>query len=443
MKLPLIGLAVLLYVWLATFRLRAALVICIGLLATALYSVAIIPGSSILKIAFPALLLGYAVAHIGKRERVGLDREFLAWAGVLMMVALVGLMVAGRRAAAMSAAWQVGGPMLLGLVVAGAARSERTLRVIAWGFVVCATASALVALAQASELAVLAPVARLTSATENLDPRRVPGPFNNPNGLAAVLTMAMPLAVALYAGTRRVRRRAAVLLILATLSLALILTYSRSGWVGAVTGLTVLLMCRAIRPRIVLPLGVMAAAALALYFAVGGHESLVRVRLGELALDTVFGVNSFAERLVLWDKALTITRQHPIVGIGFGNFPSAEIAGRFRWVGGLVTHNVFLTVLVELGIAGLAVFTALIARTCANFISSARGREDAGLSLLSWGFLAVMVSYFTGQGMAHGALVSELMWVLIGLSFAARAVAAEARAGAAVTVAGVRRSWEV
>ncbi len=271
----------------------------------------------------------------------------------------------------------------------------------------------------------------------------MPGPFNNPNGLAAVLTMAMPLAVALYAGTRRVRRRAAVLLILATLSLALILTYSRSGWVGAVTGLTVLLMCRAIRPRIVLPLGVMAAAALALYFAVGGHESLVRVRLGELALDTVFGVNSFAERLVLWDKALTITRQHPIVGIGFGNFPSAEIAGRFRWVGGLVTHNVFLTVLVELGIAGLAVFTALIARTFANFISSARGREDAGLSLLSWGFLAVMVSYFTGQGMAHGALVSELMWVLIGLSFAARAVAVEARAGAVAPAAGVRGSWEV
>jgi O-antigen ligase len=315
--------------------------------------------------------------------------------------------------------------MVLGPIVAGGSRSERTLKAVAWGIVVFATVSALIAIAQSTHSSVLAPIAGLTSATEKLDPRRVPGPFDNPNGLAAVLSIAIPIGAALFAGAPG-RLRAALAPMVVAMSAAIVLSYSRAGWVGLAAGLPLLLIPSRVRFRLAVPLALLFATGVAMYFGLGAERSLVSVRLSDLALDTISGVNSFAERLALWHKAITIAQRYPVLGIGFGNFPSAQIAGQFRWVGGLITHNVFLTVLAEMGLVGVALFITLIVRTFHNLIAGARTYGAPELSLLSWGFLASMTSYVVGQGMAHGSLVSELMWVLIGLSFAAKALATRA-----------------
>ncbi len=426
MKFILVGLVALLFIWIATFRFRIALVLYIGLIVTAVHNAAVLPGWSVIKMAFPPLVLGFLVAHLRVRGSVRIDRDLLMWVGALLAAAFIGLMTSEHRAPPIATVWQLGGPMLLGLIVAGGSRSERTLKAVAWGIVLFATVSALIALAQATHSPVLAPIARLTSATENLDPRRVPGPFDNPNGLAAVLSISIPIGVALFAGTSA-RRRVALALMVVAMSAAIVLSYSRAGWVGLGAGLPLLLVPRRVRFKLVVPLALLFATGIALYFGLGAERSFVSVRLGELALNTISGVNSFAERIALWQKALAIAQRYPILGIGFGNFPSAQIAGQFRWVGGLITHNVFLTVLAELGVVGLVLFVGLLASAVRNLVAGARAYGSPELSLLSWGLLASTVSYFAGQGMAHGSLVSELMWVLIGLSFAVRALAIEAR----------------
>jgi O-antigen ligase len=436
-----IGLAVLLYTWIATFRFRIALVLYIGFIATAVHGVAVLPGWSIIKMAFPPLVLGFFVTHLRARVSACIDRDLLLWVAALLAAAFVGIVTSEHRTPPIATVWQLGGPMVLGLIVAGGSRSERTLRAVAWGIVGFATVSALIALAQASHSSVLAPIAQLTSATEKLDPRRVPGPFDNPNGLAAVLSIAIPIGAALFAGVS-VRLRIALAFMLVAMSAAVVLSYSRAGWVGLAAGLPLLLAPRRVRFRLAVPIALLFATSVALYFGLGAETSFVSVRLGELALDTFSGVNSFAERLALWHKAIMIAQQDPILGIGFGNFPSAQIAGQFRWVGGLTTHNVFLTVLAEMGLVGLALFVALIVKTFRNLVAGARAYGAPGLSLLSWGFLASMVSYVVGQGMAHGSLVSELMWVLIGLSFAVRALATDARASAVAPAVEVAPAGE-
>jgi len=424
-KFVLVGLASILFLWIATFRFRIALVLYIGFIATAVHNVAVVPGWSIIKMAFPLLVLGYFVTHLRARSPARLDRDLLLWVAALLAAALIGLVTSEHRSPPIATVWQLGGPMVLGLIVAGGSRSERTLKAVAWGIVVFATLSALIAIAQSTHSSVLAPIARLTSATEKLDPRRVPGPFDNPNGLAAVLSIAIPIGAALFAGAPG-RLRAALALMVVAMSAAIVLSYSRAGWVGLAAGLPLLLIPRRVRFRLAVPLALLFATGVAMYFGLGTETALVSVRLGDLALDTISGVNSFAERLALWHKAITIAQRYPVLGIGFGNFPSAQIAGQFRWVGGLITHNVFLTVLAEMGVVGLVLFVSLIVRTFQNLVAGARTYEAPGLSLLSWGFLASMASYVVGQGMAHGSLVSELMWVLIGLSFAVRALATRA-----------------
>ncbi len=436
MKLLLAGTLVLLYLWLATFRFRVALVVYVGFLATALHSVAVLPGQSVIKLAFPALLLGYLAKGAGSGRGFRLDRDLLIWMAAFLGVAAIGVLLAGTTRDAGAKVWQLAGPMALGLVVAAGGRSERTLWLLAWGLVGFSSLSALVAIAQASQLAVLRPIADLTAATDALDPKRMSGPFNNPNGLAAVLSISVPVAAVLFSRERSVSRKVLLGVALTVLGVALVFTYSRSGWIGAVIGTSALLFCRRIRAGLVIPLLLFAATIVVSYVSLGGEESIVHTRVSELALNTVVGVNSMAERLAAWDKAITITREHPVFGIGFGNFPSAQIAGRFRWVSGKVTHNVFMTVLAEMGVLGLGLFVALVVRVFRNLGAGITRGRDSSVQVLSWAFLAATLSCIAGQGLAHGSVGSEIMWVLFGVSFALRSLATR---GADVGLAALER----
>ncbi|MFH1502351.1 MAG: O-antigen ligase family protein [Candidatus Eisenbacteria bacterium] len=426
MKLTIVFIALLIYVWLSTFRFRVSLAVYVGFLATALHSVAVIPGQSVVKLAFPALILGYVAHGVSGSRRTWFDKELGLWTGAFFATALLGLILSGGLGGSGAKAWQLAGPMALGLIVSVGAREERTLRTISWGFVGFSSLSAVIAIAQASDLAFLAPVASLTTATDVLDPNRVPGPFNNPNGLAAVLSVSMPLAFVLFALEARAVRRVVLALALAVLGVALIFTYSRSGWFGATAGILLLLSSKRIRRRVAVPVALVVGTGVVSYLLLGRDESIAHARIAELALNTISGVNSVAERLAAWQKALAIARDHTLLGIGYGNFPSAQIAGRFRWVTGRVTHNVFMTVLAEMGVVGLGLLVALFVRVFRNLWAGVRCARSTSLSALSWGFLAAMLSYVVGQGMAHGSLGSEVMWVLIGLSFAVRSLGADA-----------------
>jgi O-antigen ligase len=63
------------------------------------------------------------------------------------------------------------------------------------------------------------------------------------------------------------------------------------------------------------------------------------------------------ERLVIWSVGLELFQEHPVRGVGAGSFPDGT---RKMLPPGFVAHNTFLSILVEEGLVGFALFLLLL-----------------------------------------------------------------------------------
>jgi O-antigen ligase len=191
----------------------------------------------------------------------------------------------------------------------------------------------------------------------------IPGPLIHPNVVGAVLSLAIPLAIALAVTAFTESRKAlavltALLAVLATF--ALLLTSSRGAFLGLFgafgLGLLVLIQRRWLpgpKARRVFWLGLTTFTLLI---------AVVLVQTGlfdRLAGGIPDPTGSMQSRLVFWEQGLLLARDYPFTGLGLLNFPMV-----FSTYTLLIhpfyishTHNTYLQVLVEQGWPG---FLALI-----------------------------------------------------------------------------------
>jgi len=150
---------------------------------------------------------------------------------------------------------------------------------------------------------------------------------------------------------------------------AIIVTASRGGFIGLMA-MAAFLVFRSRRPwRNGLVLAVPLAVALAILAAV--PQSPVDRLLHPTASDAT----SANIRLQLWHAGLDMVHQHPVTGIGLGNFkpsvakflpPNADIEN--------IAHNTYMENLAEMGVPGLLLFLAVFG---AAFVSLERTRRRA------------------------------------------------------------------
>lgn len=90
----------------------------------------------------------------------------------------------------------------------------------------------------------------------------------------------------------------------------------------------------------------------------------VKIRF-ETLLDPEYRSNK--ERVLMWKAAINMAKDHPVVGIGKGNwtkeakeryFPPIEKEYDYKIIATAHAHNTYLTVLAETGIVGILLFTA-------------------------------------------------------------------------------------
>jgi hypothetical protein len=186
----------------------------------------------------------------------------------------------------------------------------------------------------------------------------IPGPLIHPNVVGAVLSLAIPLAIALAVTAFTESRKAlavltALLAVLATF--ALLLTSSRGAFLGLFgafgLGLLVLIQRRWLpgpKARRVFWLGLTTFTLLI---------AVVLVQTGlfdRLAGGIPDPTGSMQSRLVFWEQGLLLARDYPFTGLGLLNFPMV-----FSTYTLLIhpfyishTHNTYLQVLVEQGWPG-------------------------------------------------------------------------------------------
>jgi O-antigen ligase len=178
----------------------------------------------------------------------------------------------------------------------------------------------------------------------------------DPNDIALLQVMALPLIVYLYSTSER--RPRVVLAGMALLCLyGVVLTQSRGGFLALVVAGSLILsrstMSRSAKVSIV-------AVGIVVFGVLAGTAWKDRIR-------TMWDPQSEYDqtgngRTEIWKASLVLLATHPW-GVGMDNFVTAEglsHGGAGKWS---ASHNSFLQVGVELGIVGLAVFIRLLAWT--------------------------------------------------------------------------------
>jgi putative inorganic carbon (HCO3(-)) transporter len=246
----------------------------------------------------------------------------------------------------------------------------------------------------------------------------------HPNIIAGLLVLLIPLALALLLfGDKTFHWAERVLAALAFVSMTIMLalTQSRGAWLAFIAVLAVMPLLRW-RWGWVLTGVVFAGSTVAIYF------------YGPLRfLESAFynsAAASLEGRLEIWSRAISMIRDFPLSGVGMGSYGQVADALYPHFIlppGGIThAHNLFLQIAVDLGIPGLAAWSALLVASLTQawrVYHHGRTTRDAlaagyGAGILG-SLLGAIIHGFTDAvpwGTNQPALV---LWVLLALITAA------------------------
>jgi O-antigen ligase len=160
----------------------------------------------------------------------------------------------------------------------------------------------------------------------------------------------------------------------ALIAVALVASWSRGAWLGAVVGVTIVLVLRSRAAAVITGLAVLLLLAALLLGAF--NPAIMPAPLVERVQDipAYFGLTdalsqpvtdanyAVLERLAHWVAAERMWASAPWLGVGPGNFNTIYPLVRLpRWDVALGhAHNIYLNVLAETGILGLLAYTCLL-----------------------------------------------------------------------------------
>jgi O-antigen ligase len=146
-------------------------------------------------------------------------------------------------------------------------------------------------------------------------------------------------------------------------------------------------------------------------------------------------VGSGTGRLDLWTVGWRMVEQHPIEGVGAGNFPISSVhyllqpgaLERSDYIVGTpkVVHNTYLQLWTELGLVGLILFLCIVAfclyaalRAAGDFARQGDVRMEAIARATFVALAALLAADFFGSR-----LTNKEIWLLLGLAPALLAIA--------------------
>lgn len=183
----------------------------------------------------------------------------------------------------------------------------------------------------------------------------VGGMFQNPNDLALNMVALLPLTVLVAIRARTTTWRLGAAFLGLMMLGAVIVSYSRGGFVGlAVMGLILGIQVAKRKPALA------AGGVLMLLLALPLAPSSYWERVSSITDDSLDATGSREARRILMREAWNTFLTFPLHGVGAGMFQAYNPPDRLElW---RETHNVVLQVAAELGIPGLAVFGFLLWR---------------------------------------------------------------------------------
>ena len=240
---------------------------------------------------------------------------------------------------------------------------------------------------------------------------RVGGTIGAPNTAAGYLSMVLSLAFGVLITNLKSIYKTLALLVLGFGGVALILTFSRGGWLALIVSVS--LLCFAIVRHRRMSLGGPVAIFVILVLMYLPFHGVISTRL--LGNDN----GSAESRIPLMHLAYRIFEAHPLFGVGANNFTVAMdpfLTPVFRQGFLFAVHDKYLLVLCETGIGGLLAFLAFL------FAALRRGwrcwkLNDSFLSPIALGLFAGVVGHMVHMNVDvfRGRPIQQLIWLIAAL----------------------------
>jgi putative inorganic carbon (hco3(-)) transporter len=246
---------------------------------------------------------------------------------------------------------------------------------------------------------------------------RVAGTLGSPNSAASFLAPCIAIAVALVVARRARSSRALPTLGIGIGALALVLTFSRGGWLAVTVAVALILGVFSIRRQLTWRVLIIGAVVAVLGSFIGGQ---IQARLESQT-------GGLRARAAVGQVATEVIRDYPITGVGANNYVTIlhEYAPLTDWA--YVPHNKFLLIWSETGIAGLLAFVVFLVTTARRGWLAVRGAPGWLLpyvTALSGAFVALLVHMNFEP--FHGRSQLMLLFLVTGLVHAAARLVDEA-----------------
>lgn len=177
------------------------------------------------------------------------------------------------------------------------------------------------------------------------------GLFENPNDLAFIVALTFPLCFALMLKTSRPLRKAFWAVGLVLMVYTVMITYSRGGLIALVVGAAVTLWEFAVKGRRHYLILLTALAGIFLVFA--GSPANYADRVKSIFDPDSDPTGSSQARRDIFYQSVEMTRQHPLLGVGPGNFE--VLSGTWH-----VTHDSYTQLSSEGGVPALLLFLIIL-----------------------------------------------------------------------------------
>lgn len=298
-------------------------------------------------------------------------------------------------------------------------RSERDVRFLLGCFVIGSVGVTAPALLQAGGVESQLAGAVVTG--------RATGGFGDPNELGIFSALCV-VASAGFVATATGRWRWVAVLAGVVAFAALLLSFSRLSWIATTVGVLLLLAHPSYRRLLVRRVAPVVAVGLGVAFALGARFPVTPL-LDRLS--SVGGaVNPDDQRPLIWQEAVRLFLERPVLGWGPGAYESLTDAPPSPLWFGVATvnhpHNGLLTVLVEQGVLGAVAVLVLLAALVWGLVGAYRAAVGSTTATLAWGLGAVVATLLVNLTVDYAlrnAFVMLTVWFLLGLcvAFAASA----------------------
>ena len=237
------------------------------------------------------------------------------------------------------------------------------------------------------------------------------GMYANPNDLALSLAVVIPLCFAFLLLSKSRLRKLVWGAVIVTMIYAVTLTYSRGGLLCVLTAVGLCVWQFGVRGgRRWLP--VTAALAFMVLLAVAGPSGYGQ-RIATIFNPASDPTGSAQQRLALQYRSVAVTFDHPLLGVGPGNFE--VLSGNWH-----VNHDAFMQMASEGGLPALLLFTLILWRAFVDLRAAAKAEREE-VRIFAGALRASLAAFVVGACFASVAYLF-MPYVLVGYSCALKRI---------------------